>query len=120
MPFHVVCYLGQNERVVNLLAITKWLVQTTAHGRQIQILPPSLEKKTGISPFLERSFFLVLYSNNSDRSHFAYSLSRRDQENVHVIFLLNYASSKNKPILMIMDARGKIIMAATSVKMSIS
>jgi len=34
MPFHVFCYLGQNEqhelneKVVNHLAITKWLTKT--------------------------------------------------------------------------------------------
>jgi len=90
MPFHVFCYLGQNEqnkKVVNHLAVTKWLTKITG-SRANGNFPTKPGEKIHcefFSPFLERPFFfLVSYSNNSDHYHSAYSRSRGDQENASI------------------------------------
>lgn len=69
MSFHVFCYVGrneqneQNEKVANHLAITRWLNKTTALPRQIEILPPSLGKKSAVSfqSIFESMFFFLFH-----------------------------------------------------------
>jgi len=67
MPFHVYCYLRQNEqneqnkKVTNRhLEVTKWLTKTTSHPRQILTLPPSPQEKLAVS--FQSIFGMIVFS----------------------------------------------------------